>query len=78
MQKTISERALIARINRVLKENNEQLRRSRAASTREMIGDLFVWDWRTNTPGECFVDPEDLGRRLGVLAEREIVREVGT
>lgn len=78
MKKTISERAVIARINRVLRQNNEQLRRPRAASTREMVGDLFIWDWRTNMPGECFVDPEDLGRRLGVLADDELVREVGT
>jgi hypothetical protein len=30
----------------------------------------------TNAPGECFVDPVDLGRRLGVLADHEAVVEV--
>lgn len=76
MRRTLTERALIARINRVLKATNEQLRRPRAACVRESVGDLLIWNWTTNAPGECFVDPVDLGRRLGVLADHEAVVEV--
>ena len=78
MPKTITERVLIARINRVLKATNEQLRRPRAACLRESLGDLVIWNWRTGLPGECFVDAVDLGRRLGVLADHEAVAEVPT
>lgn len=78
MQRTITERALIARINRCLKATNEQLRRPRAVCARESVGDLVIWNWGTNCPGECFVDPVDLGRRLGVLADHEAVVGVPT
>lgn len=78
MRRTLTERALVARINRALKATNEQLRRPRAACVRESVGDLVVWNWARNLPGECHVDVEDLGRRLGVLADHEAVVEVPT
>jgi hypothetical protein len=43
-RKAVSERALIQRINRKLKQDGDQLRRGRGASVAQSIGAYYVFD----------------------------------
>ena len=63
----ISERALVQRINRKLKPENEQLRASRTPRMESSVGRYYVLDLRRNFISSQHVDPEALGRELGVL-----------
>lgn len=76
MKAPVSERALIARINRALKREDDlaQLKTcredSRAYST---CGRYYIVDHSRNTITATHVDLENLGRELGVLADHEEV-----
>lgn len=64
----VSERALVARVNRKLARGNQQLRRGRQeAIGRHDLGWFFVVDVNGNYIVEKDVDLEELGRRLEVL-----------
>jgi hypothetical protein len=65
MRETITERALIRRINRVLKATNEQLRRPRAACVRESVGDLLIWNWTTCPTSITFPHRRQLDLPIG-------------
>lgn len=69
---TVSERAVVARINRAL-DPDQRIRRLRGAELRRAFGELVVWDWSRGYPVEVDVDLEALGRELGVLADHERV-----
>lgn len=67
----VSERALIQRINRKLAPDLEQLKKNRSPGNE--LGDYYVLDLNRNFVTAQNVDPEALGRELGVLAEWETV-----
>jgi len=71
---SISMRALIQRINRVLAKDNEVLKKSRSSRTSLSVGEYFVLDIMKNFISRTQVDPEQLGRKLGVL---KLYEEVG-
>jgi hypothetical protein len=70
---TISERALLARINRKLKPDMEQLRKAHGVRARLDVGDFYVVNHRINGVTMKDVDVEKLARELGVLKEWEKV-----
>ncbi len=63
----VSERSLIARINRRLQPDNRQLHKSRSARALFDLGGYYVRDWYLNVIVEDHVDIEQLGQELGVL-----------
>jgi hypothetical protein len=67
--------ALIKRINRRLRVDDEMLRTTRGERARLDLGDYYVHDFRRNFITEHHVNPEDLGRELGVLSDNERVSE---
>ena len=67
----VTERALIQRINRKLWHDDQVLRKTRGTRAQLDLGWFYVLDWRRNFVVEHDVDPESLGRELGVLAEYE-------
>jgi hypothetical protein len=69
----VTQQALIKRINRKLEQECEKLRTARSARARLNLGDYFIVDAHTNAVVAQHVDPEDLGRELGVLAKNEKV-----
>jgi hypothetical protein len=64
---TVSERALVQRINRKLKANGEVLKRTRGMQNYLDVGDYWVLDAYTNTIALKDVNIEALGRKLEVL-----------
>jgi hypothetical protein len=62
-------KALMARINRKLKADNEVLKAARSPKVAARIGAFFVV--RANTIVTQQVDPEAFGRELGVLNDWE-------
>lgn len=73
MSAVVSERALVARINRKLKPEGEQLRLSRVR--KYSGGDYWVHDFRRNLALERNVSLYDLGRALGVLGDEDVIAE---
>jgi hypothetical protein len=71
----VSMRALIARINRKLAGQDERLKASRGARARVDCGDYYIVDIRHNALLGRNVDPEALGRELGVLRPWELIVE---
>jgi hypothetical protein len=71
---TITEAALIARIQRKLAHEDQRLRKSRGRTDQFNLGEYYVYHWRDNLILEKSVDPEALGRQLGVLSESQTVR----
>jgi hypothetical protein len=78
----VTMRALTQRINRKLKTKEQMLKAAppaprnpehRANQWRARIGDFYVLDTRVNMVLHTRVDPEALGRKLGVLKEWEEV-----
>lgn len=69
----VTMRALVQRINRKLKEDDRVLKASRGERARLDLGDFYVLDVSINGIAEKQVDPEDLGRELGVLQPYERV-----
>jgi hypothetical protein len=67
----VSMRALIARINRRLRDDGEVLKAARSERVASSIGLFFIV--RRNKLAIQHVDPEKLGRELGVLSEWESV-----
>jgi hypothetical protein len=71
----ISMRALIARINRKLKPEWKMLCASRGARAQQELGDYHVVNFHQNVIVDDHVDPEDLGRGLGVMRRYERIIE---
>lgn len=71
----VTTRALIQRINRKLKPEQERLKTLRGDRWRGDLGDYFVVDFFTNRIVAQHVDPEKLGRELGVLQPWERVQD---
>jgi hypothetical protein len=69
----VTMRALLQRINRRLAGKGELLKKTRGAGAREEVGDYYVIDVNRNVLMLKHVDPETLGRKLGVLQSWESV-----
>lgn len=68
----ISERALVARINRALAKQYKAVRRFRKnAQGFDYHGRYYVLDTWHNSPIATHVNLETLGRELGVMGESE-------
>jgi hypothetical protein len=67
----VSERALIARINRKLKPDEQALKIKRG--WRSSLGNFYLVSYSGNYILNEDVDPEALGRNLGVLQAWEAV-----
>jgi hypothetical protein len=70
----VSETALLQRIKRKLAQEGEQLRATRGERWRGDLGDCYIVDKSRNTITAQHVEPEKLGRELGVLQAWEEVR----
>jgi hypothetical protein len=71
----VSMGALVQRINRKLKQDEEVLHKTKGARALIDLGDYYVRNWRTPNIVDDHVDPEVLGREMGVLKEYERVVE---
>ena len=71
----VSMRALIARIKRRLCADDEMLKAARGQRAQQELGLWYTVDFRINGITGRHVDPEQLGRELGVLHEWERVAE---
>jgi len=71
----VSERALIQRINRKLRPDDEILKVARGARAEQDCGRYYIVDFRKNIMMTKDVDPEALARELGVLRDYEQVVE---
>ena len=74
MPNKISENVLLKRVNRVLKNSDEVLRKARRRHEDE-LGRFYMVDRTQNSNFivQRDVDVESLARELGVLSPREIV-----
>ena len=72
----VTMRALIQRINRKLAiERGYVLKITRGNRWRGELGDYYAVDPKRNGIVREFIEPEDLGRELGVLRDWEQVKE---
>jgi hypothetical protein len=81
----VGERALIARINRRLKEEDRQLRRARGFYDSQGywnedtdLGRYYIIDWRRNFVVDKCIDLEECGRSCGALAAWECLADEPT
>jgi hypothetical protein len=64
----VSERALIGRINRKLRDDDEVLKTSRSEAARREYGPYYILNTRMNIiPGYARIDLEELARELECL-----------
>ena len=70
---TVSQSALMKRINHKLAHEGQRLHKKRGRRFREQSGDYYLMNFVRNTDVAMHVDPERLGRELGVLSEYETV-----
>lgn len=75
MRVPVTERAVMQRINRKFRTEDgapaRELKKTRGARAKLDLGDFYVLDTERNFIDEHHVDPEALGRELGVLSESE-------
>jgi hypothetical protein len=67
----VTERALIQRINRKLLKDGEVMKIARGARAASNLGRYYTIDINRNSLAHDHLDPEAMGRKLGVLAEYE-------
>jgi hypothetical protein len=67
----ISMRALIARINRKLRPDDEVLRAARGARAKQEFGGFYIINRNRELIVAHHVDPEDMGRKLNAMREWE-------
>jgi len=68
----VSERALFARINRKVHDNDLKICRCRPDRRGyNDLGDYYTVDWRINGIMHTHLDLEDYGREVGVLKDYE-------
>jgi hypothetical protein len=71
----VTMRAIIQRINRALKHDNEMLKTTRGERLRQQVGDFYVLDFSRNNVLNTHVDPEKMARDMEVLQPWEVVVE---
>lgn len=59
--------ALVKRINCRLKNEDQQLRKTRGYRAYLDLGDFYIRDFRRNWVVATHVDPEELAKELGIL-----------
>lgn len=69
--KTVSEKALLARINRKLRKDDEAVRRCRDGKWSHTLGRFYRVDLRRNAHLDNHINLEELGRELLVLKPHE-------
>ena len=82
MRNTVSEGALIKRINRKIGGYDrktctawgERLRKLRGDRSWMDLGSFYTVDWNTGNLGDTHINLEQYGREVGALAEREALR----
>ena len=72
---TVTLRALVRRINRRLRRDNERLRTPRGARPRADVGVFYRIDVERNVLIATHVDPERLALQLGVMQLGETLAE---
>jgi hypothetical protein len=73
----VTMRALIQRINRKLTtERGYVIKKTRGNRWRGELGDYYAVDPKRNCVVSEYIEPEDLGRELGVLRDWEKVRSL--
>ncbi len=71
----VTEPAVVKRINRKLAHAGfVRLRKARSDRARQDVGEYYLLDLNRNALIETCVDPQDLARKLGVMADGEEVR----
>ncbi len=74
--RTVSTRALIARINRHLKAEEETVRKTRPGGwPRADFGEYYFLDWRRNCATAKHVDLETYAREANLLKPHEQVEQ---
>ena len=63
----ITERALLQRINRRLKQDAEQVRTARGDQAERDVGRYYIVNMKRNSIESMHVHLEKLGRELGVM-----------
>lgn len=71
----VSRVALVARVNRRLAENNEQLRASKGAAAKQEMGDYYIVNTQKNEMTNSNLDLEGLARELKCLQPWETLAE---
>jgi hypothetical protein len=69
----ITMKAIVQRINRKLKADDEALKKTRGTRAYLDLGDWYVLNVNRNWISAHHVDPEELGRELGVPQEWEVL-----
>lgn len=72
---SVTERAVVMRINRVLKKNDNQLKKYRGGLWWRDLGDYYILDLSHNNILEGHVDIELIARELGVLKDYEKIEK---
>lgn len=67
----VSDRALLARINRLLDKQGDKLLKSRSERSRLDLGDYYIIDASHNVITSKNIDLEKIGRELKVLKPYE-------
>lgn len=73
--KKTSKQALVARVQRALKRDNQVLRASRSERDRLEFGDYYIVNLDNNTVQAWHIKLEDLARELGCLKPFEELAE---
>jgi hypothetical protein len=71
MKIEIGLRALTQRINRKLAADDQVLKTARGERMQKAVGNFYIIDTKANAVHARGVDPEKIGRKLGVLKEWE-------
>jgi hypothetical protein len=76
----VSERAVIARINRKLKHDGRQLKTKRGGWREDVSGPYYILDIKRNTivaggSAHSRIDLEELARKLDALSEYEKIED---
>jgi hypothetical protein len=72
-QVPVTRPALIARVNRALHKQGERLKKTRGERAIQQLGEYYIVNFSGNYPADTDVDPEQVGRDLGVLKRWEKV-----
>lgn len=68
---TVTESALVKRLNRKLDKDYQRIRKSRGARAVQELGTYYLLDTYSNGIVDTFLDLEEMGREYKVLHELE-------
>ena len=73
MKVPVTERSVVARVNRRLASDGEQLKPARSERLRAQVGDWYVLDVKLNGISRKDVNLEAIARECGALQDWEVV-----